>query len=110
LKSDAPEQLVNFNVGYSRTKGVNTFLEGVYVGRQFGDDLNTVNPTANGQRGAIPSYTVWNATFNYKAEALRSTFFITVKNLFDRTYIVDRSRGLLPSSPRLVHAGIKFYL
>lgn len=106
----APEQLVNFNVGYSHAKGVNTFLEGVYVGRQFGDDLNTVNPTANGQRGAIPSYTVWNATFNYKAEALRSTFFITVKNLFDRTYIVDRSRGLLPSSPRLVQAGIKFYL
>jgi Fe(3+) dicitrate transport protein len=106
----APEQLLNFSLGYSHPKGVNTFLEGVYVGRQFGDDLNTVNPTANGQRGAIPSYTAWNATFNYRAEALRSTFFVTLKNLFDRTYIVDRSRGILPSSPRLVQAGIKFYL
>ncbi|HEU4796335.1 MAG TPA: TonB-dependent receptor [Pyrinomonadaceae bacterium] len=106
----APEQLLNFSLGYSHPKGVDTFLEGVYVGRQFGDDLNTVNPTANGQRGAIPSYTVWNATFNYRAEALRSTFFVTFKNLFDRTYIVDRSRGILPSSPRLVQAGIKFYL
>ena len=106
----APEQLLNVIVGHSHSKGVNTFLEGIYVGRQFGDDLNSVNPTANGQRGAIPSYTVWNATFNYKAEAVRSTFFITVKNLFDRIYIVDRSRGILPSSPRLVQAGIKFYL
>jgi Fe(3+) dicitrate transport protein len=106
----APEQLLNFSLGYSHPKGVNTFLEGIYVGRQFGDDLNTVNPTANGQRGAIPSYTVWNATFNYRAEALRSTFFVTFKNLFDRTYIVDRSRGILPSAPRLVQAGIKFYL
>ena len=106
----APEQLLNVILGHSHSKGVNTFLEGIYVGRQFGDDLNTVNPTANGQRGAIPSYTVWNATFNYEAEAIRSTFFITVKNLFDRTYIVDRSRGILPSSPRLVQAGIKFYL
>ena len=105
----APEQLLNFSLGYSHSKGVNTFLEGVYVRRQFGDDLNTVNPTANGQRGVIPSYTVWNATFNYRAEALRSTFFITTKNLFDRTYIVDRSRGILPSSPRLMQAGIKFY-
>ena len=106
----APEQLLNVILGHSHSKGVNTFLEGVYVGRQFGDDLNTINPTANGQRGAIPSYTVWNATFNYEAEAVRSTFFITVKNLFDRTYIVDRSRGILPSSPRLVQAGIKFRL
>jgi len=106
----APEELLNLSLGYSHSKGVNTFLEGVYVGRQFGDDLNTVNPTANGQRGAIPSYTVWNATFNYRAEALRSTFFVTMKNLFDRTYIVDRSRGILPSSPRLIQAGIKFYL
>lgn len=106
----APQQLLNVIVGHSHSKGVNTFLEGVYVGRQFGDDLNTINSTANGQRGAIPSYTVWNATFNYEAEAVRSVFFITVKNLFDRTYIVDRSRGILPSSPRLVQAGIKFYL
>ena len=106
----APKQLLNVIFGHSHLKGVNTFLEGVYVGRQFGDDLNTINPTANGQRGAIPSYTVWNATFNYEAEALRSTFFMTVKNLFDRAYIVDRSRGILPSSPRLVQAGIKFRL
>lgn len=106
----APEQLLNVILGHSHSRGVNTFIEGVYVGRQFGDDLNTVNPTANGQRGAIPSYTVWNATFNYEAEAVRSTFFITVKNLFDRAYIVDRSRGILPSSPRLVQAGIKFRL
>lgn len=104
----APEQLLNSSLGYSNSS-VNAFIEGVYVGRQFGDDLNTVNPTPNGQRGAIPSYTAWNATFNYRAEALRSTFFITMKNLFDRTYIVDRSRGLLPSSPRLVQAGVKFY-
>jgi Fe(3+) dicitrate transport protein len=105
----APEHLLNLNLGYSHAKGVDTFIEGVYVGRQFGDDLNTINPTANGQRGAIPSYMVWNSTFNYKAEAVRSTFFITVKNLFDRTYIVDRSRGILPSSPRLVQAGIKLF-
>lgn len=104
----APEQLLNLNVGYSHDRGIDGFIEGVYVGRQFGDDLNTVDPTPNGQRGAIPSYLVWNATFNYKSEQLRSTFFVTVKNLFDRTYIVDRSRGILPSPPRLLQAGFKW--
>ena len=105
----SPEQLLNLNVGYSHDRGINGFLEGVYVSRQFGDDLNTIDPTSNGQRGVIPSYFVWNATFNYKSEQLRSTFFVTMKNLFDRTYIVDRSRGILPSTPRLLQAGLKWH-
>lgn len=104
----APEQLLNLSLGYSNDRGLDGFVEGVYVGRQFADDLNTVDPTANGQRGAIASFMVWNATFNYKTETLPSTFFVTVKNLFDRTYIVDRSRGILPSSPRLLQAGVKW--
>jgi Fe(3+) dicitrate transport protein len=69
--------------------------------------LNTVNPIANGQRGAISSQTYWNATANYKVEKWRTTFFVTVKNIFDRTFIVDRVRGILPSSPRLVQGGVK---
>ena len=40
-------------------------------------------------------------------EPLRTTFFVTVKNLLDRTYIVDRARGILPSSPRLLQGGMK---
>ncbi len=104
----APENLLNLNVGYSNDKGVDSFIEGVYVSGQFSDDLNSVDPTPNGQRGTIPSYMVWNASFNYRTESLRSTFFFTIKNLFDRTYIVDRSRGIMPSSPRLLQAGLNW--
>ena len=82
-------------------------MENVYIGRQFGDDLNAVNPNSNGQLGAIPSQTYWNATANYRVEKWRTTFFVTGKNLLDRIYIVDRTRGLLPSGPRLVQTGIK---
>ncbi|HLL70234.1 MAG TPA: TonB-dependent receptor [Pyrinomonadaceae bacterium] len=105
----APENLLNANIGYSHPSGVDALLEGVYVGRQFGDDLNFLtSPRADGQLGSVSGYAVWNATVNYNVEELRSTFFVTAKNLFDRTYIVDRSRGILPSSPRLVQAGLKF--
>jgi Fe(3+) dicitrate transport protein len=104
----APEHLLNANFGYSHPSGLDTLLEAVHVGSQFGDDLNTIAPTPDGQRGLIPSYTVWNATVNYHVENLKTTFFVTSKNLFDRTYIVDRARGILPSSPRLVQAGLKF--
>jgi len=107
----APENLLNANFGYSHPSGIDALVEGVYVGRQFGDDLNLLAPPRNrtdGQLGLLPGYAVWNATVNYNVEQLRSTFFITAKNLFDRTYIVDRARGILPSSPRLVQAGLKF--
>ena len=104
----APKQLTNATFGYSHPKGFDALMEAVYVGSQFSDDLNTISPTANGQRGLIPSYTVWNSTVNYHVESLRTTFFFTVKNVFDRTYIVDRSRGVLPSPPRMFQTGLKF--
>ena len=102
----APENLLTASFGYSHPIGFNAFVENIYVDRQFADDLNTTNPSANGQRGAIASQTYWNATVNYRIERLRSTLFVTGKNLADRTFIVDRSRGILPSSPRLVQAGV----
>lgn len=104
----APETLLTASLGYAHPVGFDAFLESVYVGRQFADDLNTVNPIANGQRGAIPSQTYWNATANYKVEKWHAALFFTVKNIFDRTFVVDRTRGILPSSPRLAQAGVKF--
>jgi Fe(3+) dicitrate transport protein len=101
-----PETTATTSLGYSHTNGFDAFIENVYVGRQFGDDLNTVNPIANGQRGAIPSQTYWNATANYRIERWKTTFFVTAKNLLDRSFIVDRSRGILPSTSRLVQTGV----
>jgi Fe(3+) dicitrate transport protein len=37
----------------------------------------------------------------------RATLFLTVKNLFDGLSIVDRTRGILPGTPRLVQAGVR---
>lgn len=106
----APEQLMDFIIGYSHPSGVNALLEAIHVSRHFADDLNTVKPSADGQRGLIPGHTTWNATFNYKVESMRTTFFLTVKNLLDSTNIVDRARGILPSPPRRVQGGMIFRL
>jgi Fe(3+) dicitrate transport protein len=105
----APKHLLNGTVGFAHTLGLNTFLEAVHVGSQFGEDLNSINPiTSNGQTGLIPSFTIWNATVNYKLEKFHTTFFVTAKNLFDRVYIADRARGLIPGPSRGVQAGFKF--
>ncbi len=100
-----PEQLLTSSIGYSHPGGFDAFVENVIVSRQFGDDLNTVNPTANGQRGAVQGQAYWNATVNYRVEKWKTTFFVTAKNILDKTFIVDRVRGILPSSPRLIQTG-----
>ena len=100
----APSQLVTVGIGYAHPRGVDVMLEAVHTSPQFGDDLNTVTATTDGQRGVLPAYTVWNTAINY--DIRRATVFVSVKNLFDDVFIVDRTRGILPGSPRLIQTGI----
>ena len=101
----APEHLFTAGFGYTHGNGVDVNAEAVLMGDQFGDDLNTVTPSADGQRGLLPGFVLWNAAANVPLRSF--TLFATVKNLFDRTAIVDRSRGILPTAPRTVIAGVK---
>jgi Fe(3+) dicitrate transport protein len=104
----APRQMWQGAMNWSHAAGWNLLMEAVGVGGQFSDDLNTRGGTPDGQRGGIPSNVIWNGTVNYPLEALRSTLFVTTKNALDRLYIADRSRGILPGSPRLVQAGVRW--
>jgi Fe(3+) dicitrate transport protein len=101
----APEHMLSVGAGYSLPSGLDLQLEAVRSSAQFGDDLNTIAPPADGQRGLIPGSTIWNAAVNY--DLGRTTLFFTVKNLLDDTFIVDRSRGILPGMPRLLQAGVR---
>lgn len=80
-------------------------VEGVYVDSTYTDDLNTVAVTANGQRGLMPSHVVWNAAVSVVVTDAIEVYG-TVKNLADRVYVVDMTRGLVPGSPRLVQFGV----
>ncbi|HET7747043.1 MAG TPA: TonB-dependent receptor, partial [Vicinamibacteria bacterium] len=102
----APRRTLTAAVGYARRNGLDLQVEAVSVGDQFADDLNTVRPSADGQRGLLPGYTVWNATAGHEVKALRSTLYVAVKNVLDELYIVDRSRGILPGNPRLFQVGL----
>jgi len=100
----APESLLTFALGYSHPRGLRAQAEAVYVGEQFADDLNGVAPSADGQRGLIPSHTIGNVAVSW--DLRRLTLYVTVKNLLDALYLADRARGMIPGSPRLVQAGL----
>ncbi len=104
----APENLLSATVGFESPLGFRLQIEGIYNDSMFTDDLNTVPIQANGQRGLIPSYTVWNASAEYAWPQSGLTLFATVKNATDELYVVDMSRGLIPGSPRLVQAGFEY--
>jgi len=103
----APEHLFAGTLGVRTGFGLEVALESVYTSAAFTDDLNTVDVVANGQRGEIPGYTVWNLTANYALPLCHCTVFATAKNLTDELYVADMSRGLIPGMPRLVQAGFE---
>jgi Fe(3+) dicitrate transport protein len=99
----APETLLTAALGYRHPVGFTAQVEAVYVSEQYADDLNTRASTADGQRGLLPAYTLWNLVLSY--DLRKVTLFVTAKNLTDEVHLVDRSRGMLPGAPRLVQAG-----
>lgn len=103
----APKHTLTAGAGYEVGK-FRGELEAQYVGEQYSDFANTGAASADGQTGMIDSYTVWNASLNYQLQPERTTVFLTVKNLADETYIVDRTRGIQVGMPRLVQVGVRY--
>ncbi len=104
----APKNSVTASLGY-KIGSWNTMFEAVHVGKQYSDFAETgAAVDSTGQFGEISSYTIMNASLNYRYEPSRMTFFITAKNMFDKEYIVDRTRGILTGMPRLVQAGVRY--
>jgi Fe(3+) dicitrate transport protein len=100
----APELLVSAAAG-ATVGQVTGQLEVVGQTKMYGDDVNLVPVTPDGQRGVIPGYALVNIAVTWASRDGRLELFATVKNLGDRTVIVDRARGALPGMPRWVQAG-----
>lgn len=101
----APTTTMSVTTGYRHAFGLDVQLEAQHVAAQFADDLNTVVGSPDGQRGLIPAHTYLNLAMSWRAPRRGASVFLAVKNLDDRLFIVDRSRGILPSHPRLVQVG-----
>jgi Fe(3+) dicitrate transport protein len=102
----APEGTLTSTVGVRHRDGAELRVELVAVGAQESDPVNTRVLVADGQQGPIAGNALWNVTANVPLWRTGLAGWVAVKNLTDRTVVVDRSRGLLPGLPRLVQLGV----
>ena len=103
----APEAMLTATIGARHVAGIDVRLEAVTVGEQFADPLNTRVLVPDGQQGPVAGNTLWNVTVNAPVFSTGVRAWLAVKNLTDRTVVVDRSRGLLPGMPRVIHLGFE---
>ena len=85
-----------------------------YVDKAYSDANNTIKPTANGQTGLIPSYSVTDLTLTY-VHSKKFNIKAGLNNLFDKRYFTRRAGGYpgpgaLPGDGRtfFVSVGAKF--
>ena len=104
---NAPEHI--FRGGLSA--GYKSFLltgQLSHVGETYSDANNTVTPTANGNNGLIPAYTITDLTATYKfSKGLNIKAGIT--NLFDERYFSRRAGGY-PGPGALPGDGRNFFV
>ena len=79
-----------------------------YVGNSFSDANNTITPTANGNTGLIPSYSVTDLTAAYKFSK-KLSIKAGINNLFDKIYFTRRAGGY-PGPGALPADGRTFFM
>jgi Fe(3+) dicitrate transport protein len=105
----APEHELVAALGFARA-AFDGQVEMVFLDEMYSDFRNTHRPGANtnGQVGVIGSHAIFNLALNYELQQIATTLFFTVKNVGDREYIVDRTRGIQLGMPRLIQAGARY--
>ncbi len=106
----SPRSTLNVGLGWQHRRGASVRVDGDVIASQYADDLNSIASAAQGRRGLLPSYSVFNVAL--RAPVRRGTtspFALTaaVKNVANRVYITDRSEGIMTGMPRLFVMGVE---
>ncbi len=107
----SPNQFIVSSLDISLPFGAGLNISGSYIGRQFTDELNSIDAAPSGETGLMPSYFVFDLTGRYQIDAINSYFYLSVKNLLNERYIASRRpQGIKVGLPRIITAGIELTL
>lgn len=104
----APTVTAAFHATWGRLGSRQLRVDGTYIGAQFADNFETLEGSADGRIGRIPSQTLWHLSGSLPIAGTRTALVASVKNLLDRSYIASRRpEGIKPGLPRTVQVGIE---
>ncbi len=102
----APEFMLANSFEIISPFGLSFMLSAKYTGQQFTNELNTTEPSANGETGLMPSFSVYDVTGRYRLSSLNTTFYFSVKNFTNERYIASRRpQGIKTGLPAVLTAG-----
>lgn len=104
----APESTYTIAIGIQRPEGFDLRVERYGTSEQFTDATNSRTVVADGQQGVIAAYGVWNVSASQRIPRTQAQLFFSLRNATDVLYMADRTRGIIPGSPRAFHTGIRF--
>ena len=106
----APEQTFGVIFGAKQFGGLSFQIDLNAVASQFGDNWQTLEPSADGTVGQLPNYQVSNLAIGYEIRRERWMFepYFTIKNALDELYIASRApQGIQPGLFRQVNGGLR---
>lgn len=103
----APKNIVNLAVGFDKSGPWSGQVGVSYISDQFVDDINSTRESLNGEEGLVESYSLWNASLNYKPAGSSMSYFLAAENLFDEEYLASRVDGKQLGRGRQIVAGIR---
>jgi Fe(3+) dicitrate transport protein len=104
----APRDIASLSFGYQHPVGLDARIGVDYVSQQFVDADNTRVESLDGQEGTIPSYTLLNATVNYKPVGSAMSYFLSAYNLADKEFLISRVDGKVAGRQRQVFGGVRY--
>lgn len=103
----APKNIVNLAVGFDRAGPWSAQVGVSYISEQFVDEDNTRVESLNGEEGTVPSYTLVNASINYRPAGSKLSYFLAAENLTGREYLASRVDGKQLGRDRQIFAGVR---
>ncbi|AKV03013.1 TonB-dependent receptor [Labilithrix luteola] len=105
----APENTLTVTLDGDHSSGLGGQVSFSYVGSQFADEQNTLEPDVSGRAGQIPAYKILDLGARYRHKPTGISLLLTVKNAFDDVYLSSRlPNGIFTAGYRQAMVGLKW--
>lgn len=106
----SPRHNLDLVLGYAGNGPVSGELGLNHLSEQFTDGANTRTPSADGQKGIVPSRTLMRGALHLKPRGASWRAFVSVQNILDTPYISSRTDGIFTGARRQATLGVRYAL